>query len=100
MVRFLLHQSEKIGWRDLIGYPLLLTLLTLLFSSKLENINAETYWGLCGTAGYILPMFKKVMKGDNLLKIAVKSVKGAKSMSDNFIDELDKKLDEEDNDNE
>lgn len=95
MVRFLLHKLENLGWRDLIGFPILITLLTLLFSTKLEGIDSETYWGLCGIAGYLIPMLKNLLQGTNLLKIAVRSAKGAKNLSDSFIDELDKSLEEE-----
>ena len=93
MARFLMHRKLKPG--DIIAFPILITLLMLLFSTQLENFTRETMWGIAGIAGFTLPTFKNWLDNTTLAKIVHAWFTGAKSRTDNMLDKIGEELEKE-----
>lgn len=82
--------------RELIAFPILITLLSLLFSNYLETFDETTLWGICGLAGFFIPSLKKWLKAKTLLRVIVKGANNAKSATEGILEEIEKEIDKDD----
>jgi len=90
VARFLMHRKLFTG--DLVAFPILITLLMLLFSTKLEGFNRETMWGISGIAGFTLPTFKNWLGNTTIAKLIHAYFTGAKSGADSMLEKLGEEL--------
>ena len=87
----------KIGRkRELIAFPILIALLSLLFSTYLASFEETTVWGMCGIAGFFAPNMKKWLKFKTWLRIFVKGYNNTKNLSESVLEQMEKEIDNDD----
>lgn len=83
-----------------IGLLLLSAVIAFAVTIKFnEEITIAYTFLICVASGFFVPAFKDWLKGKTLFQLLLRILKGMKNATDSAVDELDKKLEDDENDN-